>query len=117
MDTDIPGCVWRNQDMKEGDVILFHSLTVHAARPNITADSLRVSVDYRYQGVPQPVVADSLEPHYGRMTWKEIFKDWTSNLPWYWCRQPLNIVARNLALQTPVERKQSGANQEGTLVR
>jgi hypothetical protein len=115
VDTDIPGCVWRSQDMKEGDVLLFHSLTVHAARPNITADSLRVSVDYRYQGVSQPVVADSLEPHYGRMTWEEIFKDWTSNLPWYWSRQPLNIVARNLALQTPVQ-KQSGANQEGTPV-
>ena len=105
VNTDLPGCVWRRQDMQAGDVLLFHSLTVHAARPNITTDSLRVSVDYRYQGVAQPVVADSLEPHYGRLTWEEIFQGWTSGLPWYWKRQALNVVTRNVALQTPVERK------------
>jgi len=105
VNTDIPGCVWRSQDMQAGDVLIFHSLTVHAARPNITTDSLRISVDYRYQGVSQPVVADSLEPHYGRLTWEEIFQGWTSDLPWYWKRQSLHITARNVALQTPVERK------------
>ena len=104
VNTDLPGCVWRSQDMQTGDVLLFHSLTVHAARPNITTDSLRVSVDYRYQGVSQPIVADSLEPHYGRLTWEEIFQDWTSDLPWYWKRQSLNIATRNVTLQTPVER-------------
>lgn len=105
VETDLAGCVWRGQDMQAGDALLFHSLTVHAARPNTTTESLRVSVDYRYQGVSHPVVANSLAPHYGRLSWEEIFTGWTSDLPWYWTRQPLNVVARNVALQTPVEKK------------
>lgn len=31
-----------------GDAILFHSLTVHRALPNVTANRVRLSVDYRY---------------------------------------------------------------------
>ncbi len=40
---------WRTADLAAGDVILFSSLTVHCALPNVTADRLRVSVDYRYR--------------------------------------------------------------------
>jgi hypothetical protein len=61
-----------------------------------------VSADYRYQAASQPVVADSLEPHYGRLTWEEITANWTDrDLARYWTRLPLNIVARDAALQTP----------------
>ena len=40
---------WSSLDLEEGDVIIFSSLTVHRALPNVTADRLRVSVDYRYR--------------------------------------------------------------------
>ncbi|MFN0252326.1 MAG: phytanoyl-CoA dioxygenase family protein [Kofleriaceae bacterium] len=41
--------VWTTGDLALGDVVLFSSLTVHRALDNVTADQLRVSVDYRYR--------------------------------------------------------------------
>ena len=40
---------WCSLDLELGDVIVFSALTVHCALPNVTADQLRVSVDYRYR--------------------------------------------------------------------
>jgi Phytanoyl-CoA dioxygenase (PhyH) len=40
---------WCSHDLAAGDVILFSSLTVHRALPNITSDQLRISVDFRYR--------------------------------------------------------------------
>ncbi len=41
--------VWATGDLAIGDAVLFSSLTVHRALDNVTADRLRVSVDYRYR--------------------------------------------------------------------
>jgi hypothetical protein len=40
-----------------GDAILFYSLTVHRALPNVTANRVRLSVDYRYQAASEPLHA------------------------------------------------------------
>lgn len=61
-DFDIPDLDWRSSEMSAGDVLFFHSLTVHAAKPNRTK-SLRLSVDYRYQSVDEPIVPAALRPH------------------------------------------------------
>lgn len=69
---------WRVADMRAGDALLFHSLTVHAAKPNYT-DNMRLSVDFRYQSVRDPVVPGSLEPH-GRPhvpAYDELTAGWT----------------------------------------
>jgi hypothetical protein len=67
---------------------------------------LRVSADYRYQGVSQPVVEDSLLPHYGRMGWDEIYEGWQQEeLKYYWKRLPVNIAARNFDIMQPVETR------------
>jgi len=58
---DAPG--WSTADFRAGDVLVFHSLTVHAAKPNRT-DRLRLSCDYRYQNAGDPVAEGSLVPHY-----------------------------------------------------
>jgi hypothetical protein len=93
VDTDIPDCVWRGQGMEAGDVLLFHSYTVHSGRPNVTSSDLRISADYRYQAVSQPVSAGSLKPHYERLTWDEITKDWKDRtLVRYWERLPLVVT-------------------------
>lgn len=48
--TDVPDhALWRASDLAAGDVLFFSALTIHRALPNITADQLRVSVDYRYR--------------------------------------------------------------------
>ena len=39
-----------------GDAILFNSLTVHRALPNVTRDRVRLSVDYRYQPANEPIL-------------------------------------------------------------
>ena len=41
--------VWSTGDLALGDVVLFSAFTVHRALDNLTADRLRVSVDYRYR--------------------------------------------------------------------
>lgn len=47
---DVPDdAVWAASDLDAGDVLLFSCWTVHRALPNVTADRLRVSVDYRYR--------------------------------------------------------------------
>ena len=40
---------WAAADLEEGDVLLFSCMTIHRALPNVTADRLRMSVDYRYR--------------------------------------------------------------------
>lgn len=77
-DFDSPDLNWHGSDMSAGDAILFHSLTVHAAKPNYT-DQLRLSVDYRYQSVLEPVLPASLGPH-GRPhvpPYDELTADWS----------------------------------------
>jgi hypothetical protein len=44
-----PDAPWRSLDLELGDVLLFSSLTMHRALPNVTPDRLRVSVDFRYR--------------------------------------------------------------------
>lgn len=97
---------WCANAMQAGDLLLFHSYTVHRALPNRSSNRLRISVDYRYQAVSQPIVGDSLLPHYGRLSWEHIYEDWKNeSLKYYWLRQPLNVVARNPELQTPHEAR------------
>ncbi|MCB9148940.1 MAG: phytanoyl-CoA dioxygenase family protein [Caldilineaceae bacterium] len=96
VDADNLGLTWRGGDFAAGDVLIFHSHTVHRAIPNRTKDQLRISVDYRYQGVSQPIVADGLLPHYNRLTWDEIYADWTRpELQYYWRDLKLKVVERD----------------------
>ena len=54
---------WQASPMGPGDVLLFHSLTVHGAKPNLT-QTMRLSCDFRYQSVREPVVQGSLGVHW-----------------------------------------------------
>lgn len=84
---------WAASDFKAGDVLVFQSMLVHKGLPNRTPDRLRLSVDFRYQGVSQPIVASSLEPHFGRLSWDEIYAGWSSDeYRYYWKRADLNVV-------------------------
>jgi hypothetical protein len=93
VDTDALGLPWLEGDFRLGDCVLFHSHAVHRALDNTTSDRLRLSVDFRYQGVSQPVVEGSLLPHFARLTWDEIYAGWTSaRYQYYWRDLPLNVV-------------------------
>jgi hypothetical protein len=55
--TDVPDdAQWAAADLELGDVVLFSALTVHCALDNVTADRLRVSVDYRYRPRAPPAL-------------------------------------------------------------
>ena len=99
------GLTWHAQDLKAGDVLLFHSHTVHRALPNRTADGLRLSADYRYQDASAPVVAHSLEPHYGRLSWEQVYADWPEgdDLRYYWRRLPGLAVVEHGGVRLPAQ--------------
>ena len=84
--TDLEGS-WRGGGLAAGDVVIFHSMTVHKGLANRTA-RLRHSMDARYQALSQPVDQRSLEPYNGCGSWEEIYAGWQSaELKYYWRRQ------------------------------
>lgn len=80
VDGPVPG-TWASVDYQPGDLVLFHSLTVHAAMPNRT-DRMRLSVDFRYQAADEPVHTGALHPHYVSHPdipdWDELASGWSS---------------------------------------
>lgn len=104
IDGDVPfGDEWATTDFDCGDVLVFHSLTVHAAKPNRT-DRLRLSVDFRYQAATEPVVEPSLRPHYypSIPSYDELSGDWTSTSG-IATPEGLTVVPRSDRMSTPDE--------------
>jgi hypothetical protein len=96
VDVEDLGLTWHTSDYRAGDVLVFHSHTVHKALPNITQDQIRISVDYRYQGVSGALVEDGLLPHYNRLSWDQIYQGWRRpELQYYWRDLPLITVPRD----------------------
>jgi hypothetical protein len=79
---------WHTADYRAGDVLLFHSHMVHRALPNLTPDRLRLSVDFRYQPLSQPIAEKSLHPHTGALGWPEVYAGWRSTALQYYWRRP-----------------------------
>lgn len=101
IDTDSLPNEWTGGDFGIGDVILFHSLTVHKALPNSTSVQIRLSVDFRYQPLSHPVHSSSMEPHHGQVQWNEVYRDWKdSRLQYYWQRLPVNYTDLDPRVQT-----------------
>jgi hypothetical protein len=71
--------VWRTTDFSPGDVLVFHALTVHAALPN-TSPTARVSVDFRYRGISQPIGLTETWPPFHPFLgwWDELTRGWAS---------------------------------------
>ena len=83
---------WHASDFEVGDVLVFHSLAVHAAEDNPT-DRVRITVDFRYQPLSDPVSAHMLEPHYLPFQWPELDAEWSNaGLRRYWERVPLELA-------------------------
>lgn len=86
------GYEWVEGDYEAGDVVTFHSLTVHKALPNRTGNRVRLSVDYRYQPVDQPIEERSLLPH-GPFQWDELYQGWRrEDLQYYWKSLNMELV-------------------------
>ena len=79
------GDAWVHSPMMQGDVIIFHSMTVHKGVA-CSGDRLRMSMDARYQRAREPLSSGSLLPHTSpEMTWNDVYADWPeSDLKYYW---------------------------------
>lgn len=90
---DLEALPWVSGDFAVGDVLVFHSLTVHRSLANRTADRLRVSVDYRYSALGEPVSDMVLRPHFSRLDWEDVYRGWQSRDGcYYWRDLPLTVV-------------------------
>ncbi len=75
---------WVSSGFAVGDVLLFHSMTVHKGLPN-RSDRLRMSMDVRYQLVSEPFNADNANPDGQPLSWDEVYAGWSSDaLKYYW---------------------------------
>ncbi len=70
---------WRSADFEVGDVLLFHGLTVHASRPNLTGQ-IRCSVDFRYRAPSQPLgVIETWPQYYPDVgNWEHVTRNWST---------------------------------------
>ena len=77
---------WAWNPFRCGDVLMFHSLTIHQGRDNITEDRIRLATSARYQSVNEPVDEDALTVHLGCAKWEEVYSEWKTDDPlkYYW---------------------------------
>ena len=83
---------WVGGELNAGDVLIFHSLTVHEALPNLS-DRLRISLDCRFQDYRRPVNPGTLVfAGTGKRSWDSIYAKWRNDdLKYYWKRLPLHF--------------------------
>ena len=84
---------WHVSDFEAGDVLIFHSATVHKAEPNTTEHNARLSVDTRFCDYGAPVFFTNLDPHHGwridGLDWDAIYRNWQhSEYQYYWKDYP-----------------------------
>lgn len=75
---------WASADFAIGDVLTFTSLTVHRSVPATTRETIRLSMDVRYQDAADPIEAKSLSNH-SDVAWDEIYRGWPDDdIQYYW---------------------------------
>jgi len=86
-------CRWVTTSFRAGDVLLFGSRTVHAALHNASELHMRLSVDFRFQPEGASLTPVTLEPHFQRVSWEEIYEDWTdTEHRYYWHDHTYDVV-------------------------
>jgi len=89
---DVAGDEWVEGQVNAGDVLIFHSLTVHAAAPNISK-RMRISLDCRFQDSRRTLNPSNLvfAGESGK-SWEKTYTGWQSeSLQYYWKRLPLTL--------------------------
>jgi hypothetical protein len=82
---------WAEGDFEAGDILTFPSYTIHKALRCQWKDTIRLSLDVRYQPVDEVVEAKSLLPHCD-LTWEQIYAGWQNDdLKYYWQKLPVQL--------------------------
>lgn len=86
------GREWVGGAVNAGDVLLFHSLTVHAASPNLSRQ-LRISLDCRFQDYQRELHPANLAfAGDSGKSWERTYAEWRSDdLKYYWKSLPLEL--------------------------
>ena len=82
---------WHCSPFRQGDVLIFHSMTVHKGVPNHSRQ-LRMSQDVRYQLLSEPFNIDNAQADGQPLDWDDLYAGWTrEDLKYYWQRLKLNL--------------------------
>lgn len=88
----VPEGEWVGGEINAGDVLMFHSMTVHAASPN-HSDRLRISLDCRFQDYRRALhPANLVFSGESGKSWEKMYAGWRSDaLKYYWKGLPLTL--------------------------
>jgi hypothetical protein len=82
---------WVSGDFRAGDVLVFHSMTVHKGVSN-RSDRLRMSMDVRFQLASEPFNPDNANADGQPLSWDDIYAGWKSKeVQYYWKRMNLTL--------------------------
>jgi ectoine hydroxylase-related dioxygenase (phytanoyl-CoA dioxygenase family) len=103
---------WVGGQINAGDVLIFHSLTVHAASPNVS-DRLRVSLDCRFQDYRRALNPANLAfAGESGKSWEKTYASWHSNdLKYYWRKIPLTFKPSKAQLELLAETSESPSSR------
>ena len=104
---------WVGGPINAGDVLLFHSLTVHAASPN-RSDRLRISLDCRFQDSRLALNPANLAfAGDSGKSWESIYARWRSgDLKYYWKKLPLNFTPSKSEIEQLAKTAEAPSKRE-----
>ncbi|HEV2708966.1 MAG TPA: phytanoyl-CoA dioxygenase family protein [Edaphobacter sp.] len=91
---------WVGGPINVGDVLIFHSLTVHAASPNLS-NQLRISLDCRFQDYGRVLnPANLVFAGDSGKSWEKTYAGWCSDdLKYYWKGLPLELQPSKVEIE------------------
>lgn len=91
---------WVGGQINAGDVLIFHSLTVHAASPNLS-NELRISLDCRFQDYGRTFnPANLVFAGDSGKSWEKTYAGWRSDdLKYYWKGLPLELQPSKVEIE------------------
>jgi ectoine hydroxylase-related dioxygenase (phytanoyl-CoA dioxygenase family) len=105
---NVAGEGWVGGHVNAGDVLIFHSLTVHAASANLS-DRMRLSLDCRFQDARRILNPSNLvfAGESGK-SWEKTYTGWHSeSLKFYWKKMPLTLQPSKAELAHLAETAES----------
>lgn len=95
---------WERPILELGDALVFNSLTIHKAAPNLS-DRLRLSIDIRYQHAGEAVNPMTLVLRREGLRWSEVYRSWSGGEAWqyYWRRLPLTFFPTEEHIRSRLE--------------
>jgi ectoine hydroxylase-related dioxygenase (phytanoyl-CoA dioxygenase family) len=91
---------WVGGAVNAGDLLIFHSLSIHAASPNLS-NQMRVSMDCRFQDARRTLnPANLVFAGESGKSWEKTYAGWVSDeLKYYWKKMSLRLQPSKAELE------------------